>query len=73
MFRPQEWNGKFKLKHRGKIGQYHWTQRRSFSIKTYLQHVGGVLHYRSSHAPLNIRKKWKAVAKNFEAKYRKSV
>lgn len=68
-FRPQSWNGKFKL--RQKVGLYHHHERRSFNEHIY--RVGGQLHYLAHHAPINVMKKWKFAAKKFELRYRKKV
>ncbi len=71
VFRPQEFNGRFKLSN--PVGQYHYRPRLKWNLGNYLQHVLGVLHYRSSHAPNPVRKKWKLVANRFVIKHKKIV
>lgn len=61
-FRPQQFNGKFKLKN-NPIGQYHW-HKRSYN-KSHIIRVGGYLHYLADHAPSAVGKKWKKVFKHF--------
>lgn len=61
-FRPQHFNGKFKLKN-NPIGHYHW-HKRSYNYSHILR-VGSYLHYLSDHAHPNINKKWKKAFTRF--------
>lgn len=70
VFRPQQFNNKFKLGLSHKAGVYNWRPRRGWTMKNYLHHVFGILHYRSSHAPLPIQKRWRIAARHFESRHR---
>jgi hypothetical protein len=67
-FRPQEFNGKFKLKYRN-IGQYHWCQRQN--ISNHRERVGAQLHYLAGHAPIKIALRWMPIAHRFFTRYKK--
>lgn len=68
-YRPQSWNGKFKLKNR--VGIWHWHERRCFDTHKY--RVGGQLHYLACHAPHPIMKKWRSAWNKFFKRYHKSI
>jgi hypothetical protein len=70
-FRPQQFSLKFRLKHLPKTGSYNYVPYFKFTLKNYLHYLFSILHYRSSHAPDSIRKKWRHVAYRFEQKYKK--
>lgn len=72
-FRPQQFNSRFKLKHPYKMGRYNWLLRYNWRIDSYLHHVLSVLHYKSSHAPYAIRKKYRKAATRFEQLHRKII
>ncbi len=62
VFRPQEFNGKYKLK-QNPVGEWHRYERRFYS--SHLLRLGGYLHYLADHAPRPVRKKWKPVFRKF--------
>jgi hypothetical protein len=62
MFRPQDFNGKYKLKN-NPVGQWHRYERRHCNQHSW--RVGGYLHYLADHAPLAVRKKWKTAFRKF--------
>lgn len=68
-FRPQEGLVRLYLSGLNPRGKYNWNTRYSWSIQNYLHHVFHVLHYRSSHAPVPIQKKWRIAAKKFLDKH----
>ncbi len=70
-FRPQELGPAFKIKHPCKAAVYNWRPRFGWTLKTYLHHVFSVLHYRSSHAPQPIQKKWRKAATKFGNSHKK--
>jgi hypothetical protein len=70
-FRPQILDNAFKIKHCYKTAVYNWRPRFSWTLKTYLHHVFSVLHYRSSHAPKPIQKKWRKFTIKFENFHKK--
>lgn len=61
-FRPQEFDGKYKLKV-GPVGQYHWHEHRYYT-EHYLR-VGGYLHHLADHAPVSVQKKWRKAFRKF--------
>lgn len=69
-FRPQHFDGRWKLKN-NPIGEYHWSQRRHYD--SFILRTCGVLHYLADHAPLPIQKKWRKAWENFSTKYSKKI
>lgn len=68
-FRPQQWNGRFKINRR--VGMWHWHIRRNCNDHKY--RIIGRLHYLASHAPLNVAKKWTSTCRKLEKRYRKLI
>lgn len=62
MFRPQDFNGKYKLKN-NPVGQWHRQPRREYP--SHVIRVGGYLHYLADHSLAPIRKKWKKAFQRF--------
>lgn len=73
MFRPQQFNPRFKLKRPYRVGRYNWIPYFPWSLKNYLHYVHSVLHYKSSHSPEPIQRKWKMTYKRFERKHQKII
>lgn len=70
-FRPQWFIGRWKLKYRNPVGQWHWVEHKHHA--THIKRIHAQLHYLACHAPLPIQKKWKHVWNMFEKKYRKKL
>jgi hypothetical protein len=70
-FRPIQFNPLFTLKSPYKVGKYNWRKRTGWSINGYLLKVHNQLHYKSSHAPYPVRKKWKKITDIFIKKHHK--
>lgn len=62
VFRPQHFNGKYKLKN-NPVGQWHRYHRRNYA--EHFIRVGGYLHYLADHAPITVNKKWKLAFRRF--------
>ena len=78
VFRPQELNKSFAIKHFRKtghsVGEYNWNGRGRYYRDCDLNHkhkirVFAQLHYLGSHAPAPIRKRWRKVEQQFLNKY----
>lgn len=69
-FRPQHFNGKFKLRE-GFVGKWHYRLRTRWEEDNHILRVFGQLHYLGSHAPKPINKKWRRVEKKFYERYKK--
>jgi len=72
-FRPQHFNPLFNLRSLYKVGRYNWILRAEWTLNSYLIKVHSQLHYRSSHAPCAVRKKWRKVTDIFEKKHHKII
>jgi len=70
-FRPQQFSWGFRVKHPVKISHYNYRPYWNLTLKNYLHYVFSVLHYRSSHAPEPIQRKWRRAAIRFEQQHRK--
>jgi hypothetical protein len=53
----------------GSVGKWNYHTRRVYG--SFIMRVGGQLHYLGSHAPVNIRKKWRTVERKFYKRYHK--
>jgi hypothetical protein len=69
-FRPQSWNGKYKLKN-PRVSLYNHHERRPCG--SHILRVGGQLHYLASHAPRPIMQKWRGAWCKFYKRYHKVI
>jgi len=53
----------------GTVGKWNYHTRRPSD--SFIMRVGGQLHYLGSHAPVNIRKKWRVAERKFYKRYHK--
>ena len=70
-FRPQDFLVRYSLRHMTPRGQYNWLPRLAWNNRNYLHKVFSVLHYRGSHAPVPVQKKWRTVAERFSQRHHK--
>lgn len=72
-FRPYDFDPAYFLRSLKPRGRLNWVPRMPWNSENYLLKVWSVLHYRSSHAPKPVQKKWRTTALQFQRKHRKRL
>lgn len=72
-FRPYDFDLAYFLRSLTPRGRLNWIPRMRWNSENYLQKVWSVLHYRSSHAPKQIQKKWHLTAMKFQQRHKRRL